>query len=243
MFKRIVGFTLAEVLITLGIIGIVAAITIPTLMQKKAEQETVSMLKKEYSVLSQAYAMAVQDNGSTPDQWISSATLLDAQSALDIANKLAPYLKVVNNCGHNAGCVPFYKDSNGISSDWDTGFTDAAKMALSDGTILGIRSWGSGNAQNNAGNTQSLQNVVGVIFVDINGLKGPNVYAKDFFRFYITKYGIVPSGTQQETYNPFSNNCINGGNGVACTAWVIYNENMDYLHCNNLSWAGPTKCQ
>ena len=31
--------------------------------------------------------------------------------------------------------------------------------------------------------------------------------------------------------------------GRACTAWVIYNGNMDYLHCNDLSWHGKTKCK
>ena len=42
------GFTLAEVLITLGIIGIVAAMTIPTLMQKYYEKQTVAHLKETY---------------------------------------------------------------------------------------------------------------------------------------------------------------------------------------------------
>lgn len=30
--------------------------------------------------------------------------------------------------------------------------------------------------------------------------------------------------------------------GGGCTAWVIFNENMDYLHCDDLSWNGKTKC-
>lgn len=64
--KKIPAFTLAEVLITLGIIGVVAALTIPTLMQKADEQATVSALKKTYSTLTQAYNLAVNDN-SSPD--------------------------------------------------------------------------------------------------------------------------------------------------------------------------------
>lgn len=47
------GFTLAEVLITLGIIGIIAAMTLPALVQKQNDIATVSKLKKYYSVLSQ----------------------------------------------------------------------------------------------------------------------------------------------------------------------------------------------
>ena len=55
------AFTLAEVLITLGIIGIVAAMTIPSLVQDYREKAQVTRVKKFYSVFAQAYAMALQD--------------------------------------------------------------------------------------------------------------------------------------------------------------------------------------
>ena len=57
------AFTLAEVLITLGIIGVVAAMTIPTLMQKYYEKQTVAKLKETYSILSQALKSASQEEG------------------------------------------------------------------------------------------------------------------------------------------------------------------------------------
>jgi len=63
-----VGFTLAEVLITLGIIGVVAAMTIPTLMQKYYEKQTVAKLKETYSILSQALKSASQEEG-LPEEW------------------------------------------------------------------------------------------------------------------------------------------------------------------------------
>ena len=56
MIKKF-GFTLAEVLITLGIIGVVAAMTIPTLMQKTNDAELKSGYKKMISVISQAISM------------------------------------------------------------------------------------------------------------------------------------------------------------------------------------------
>lgn len=62
------GFTLAEVLITLGIIGVVAAITIPTLMQNSQDKEKITALKKTYSTLSQAFSMAKAENGD-PTNW------------------------------------------------------------------------------------------------------------------------------------------------------------------------------
>lgn len=56
------GFTLAEVLITLGIIGIVAAITLPSVIGKYQKKVTVERLKKVYTSLSQALIYSVKDN-------------------------------------------------------------------------------------------------------------------------------------------------------------------------------------
>ena len=57
------GFTLAEVLITLGIIGVVAALTIPTLMKNYEKKITVTRLEKTYSTLAQAMKMAQAEHG------------------------------------------------------------------------------------------------------------------------------------------------------------------------------------
>lgn len=57
------GFTLAEVLITLGIIGIVAAMTIPTLLQKNYERQTVVKLRQTQSILTQAIRMTEEEYG------------------------------------------------------------------------------------------------------------------------------------------------------------------------------------
>ena len=58
------GFTLAEVLITLGIIGIVAALTIPSLIEKHQKRVTAERLKKMYTTLRTAIELAELDNGS-----------------------------------------------------------------------------------------------------------------------------------------------------------------------------------
>ena len=78
--------------------------------------------------------------------------------------------------------------------------------------------------------------------------KPPNATGKDVFWFVLTKYGLVPGGLAEETgSSTFDNRCnlekTGTMNGYGCTAWVIYNENMDYLKCNDLSWNGKTKCK
>ena len=59
------GFTLAEVLITLAIIGVVAALTIPSVIVKTQQQEYRTAAKKAYSVLSQAVQLTQVQDGYT----------------------------------------------------------------------------------------------------------------------------------------------------------------------------------
>ena len=60
--KRKIAFTLAEFLIILGIIGVVAALTLPSVIERHQKLETVTKLKKAYSTLSQAIERAKVDN-------------------------------------------------------------------------------------------------------------------------------------------------------------------------------------
>lgn len=238
------AFTLAEVLITLGIIGVIAALTIPTLLQDVQTQSTVSAVKKAYFVLSQAYASAVKDNG-TIDTWTLSA-YPDPVGAETILSMLAPYLNITKNCGRNPGCFPSqsYKYISNTGSDAEDSKLGQAKAQLADGSLIAIYSYGSGNCDNN-GYTASLQSICGEIYVDINGFKSPNTWGIDYFSFYITKNGIVPIGTKLDSYNWFDNDCkdTTTSSGWGCTAWVLQNQNLDYLKCGpSLSWDGPTKC-
>ena len=61
--KKKAAFTLAEVLITLGIIGVVAAITMPALIQNYRNHAVEAKLKKFYSTFNQAVEMSIAENG------------------------------------------------------------------------------------------------------------------------------------------------------------------------------------
>lgn len=92
-----------------------------------------------------------------------------------------------------------------------------------------------------------LVKTYGAISIDINGFKKPNIFGRDMFTFSFTEQGIVPNGAQIKIKNPFPYSCNRTKCTYAwcegCAAWVIYNENMDYLHCDDLDWNGKTKCK
>ena len=76
------GFTLAEVLITLVVIGVVAAVTMPTLLQRYKNQEVESKLRKIYTVMNQAIRMSEVDNGPK-EYWDNACTANEEGSRND----------------------------------------------------------------------------------------------------------------------------------------------------------------
>ena len=101
------GFTLAEVLITLGIIGVVAAMTIPSLMTAYNKHLTETRLKKFYSLFNQAIKLSVVENDEVEgwdEYWKTSTTESDGEGnykdkveSIEAAfdKYLAPHMKVM----------------------------------------------------------------------------------------------------------------------------------------------------
>lgn len=250
--KQKSGFTLAEVLITLGIIGVVAALTLPSLIQNNREQEDIAKLAKIYNTLDNSLERAVTENG-TVDSW--GLTGNNDESYDIFWNNIVPYLNIAKACQHSGdtGCVVAYKRSNldGTSTDNNLNSKYATRnfILLADGTVISLTWFDNTNCTMVAGTSEPLKHVCGDLLVDTNGQTKPNITGKDIFDFYITKDKFIPVGTSSETRRGFPNFCTYSGksgvgeNGYACTAWVLFNKNMDYLHCNGLSWDGKTKCK
>ena len=132
------AFTLAEVLITLGIIGVVAAMTMPSLIQKHNEKVIVNQTKKVYSTFSQLLLFAQKDGDSLDS--ILQATSSKQEASMALLNYFLPYLKIGKNCGlqQNAGCfgnLPYYRLNGAAYAVYDN-FSDRAKVKLADGTSL-----------------------------------------------------------------------------------------------------------
>lgn len=238
-----VGFTLAEVLIVLGVIGIVAQMTIPVLSQQIQDQTSITQLKKVYSTFFNAYNQSIQENG-TPDQWGlgTNSGFVDPESSKIILNIIGPYMKIDKNCGKEPGCFPDVTTRWLNGSAWmNFNQTQAlAKAQLADGTLIWAYNYGACYPNTPIPNVTNC----GCLAVDINGFTPPNQIGVDEFEFNLTTKGIIPGGTQQDAGNPFSDGCRDKttATGEACAAWVIFNGNRDYLKCNDLDWNTKTKC-
>lgn len=230
--QRKIAFTLAEVLITLGIIGVVAAMTMPSLIQEHREKATVARLKKVYSTLNNAMLLSVNEYGPLSDWGLVPGDVDNSGSSL-IAERLKENMISVKDCKSAGGCFgeDTYKTLGTANEAFSGAANNFATFVLSDGVSVAI--W-------------AAQPGSGDIMVDVNGKKGPNTTGKDAFWFGIKDTSIVPYGIKDEHPYTFEN-CINPIGAYytsrGCTAWVIFNENMDYLHCKDLSWDGKTRCK
>ena len=255
--RKRVAFTLAEVLITLGVIGVVAALTLPSLIQNNIEKQRVSQLKKAYSALSQAYSMVLSESGN-PTMW-NLMGRWDESSHYILADNMRKYLKLSADCidmsEAEAKKVCGHKNKIGKIAVNDSIYSNIEKISygraviLADGTTVAFVMY-SGKCNFQHG---TIKNVCGAMVVDVNGAKYPNQNGYDQFSIFITKDRLVPSGIKGAALS-FEKACNLGVQSpypswggaatmYACTAWVLYNENQDYLHCNDLSWEGKHSCK
>ncbi len=215
------GFTLAEVLITLGIIGVVASMTLPSIVNNNQNKQLEAGLKKSYSTISQAldmYQAANGDRAKKSDFTVTGKAFKDA---------IMPYFKVMKDCGRgsfyqNGICIEEgnnpYKTFDGKNSfGMFASYYEWGSFILADGSFIRIHQyWG-----------QPLY-----ILVDVNGFgKKPNRAGFDLFVFELNDQGkLLPSGGPGSTLEEsgslwdghVSNTCSsrynnNGANGYSCT--------------------------
>lgn len=172
------AFTLAEVLITLGIIGVVAALTIPTLMNNINDAQFKTAYKKAISTASQALLLAYNDGDLT-----MCTTWGDA--ACNHSNFIAfkNQMKISKDCGNNAAdCWDMSSEKlySGLSPANDSfAFIDSSGAA-----------WASIN------NASTAPEVV----MDMNGFKKPNQFGKD--RFFLELQYVVDKANNLDFETP-----------------------------------------
>lgn len=207
------GFTLAEVLITLVVIGIIAAITIPALMKNTQNQELKTGLLKGEVVLTNALKLYEAKNGY---KLVPSAFVYDdGDDRVYIVDEILPFLSKAKNC-NKAGCVArtdeIYKTYN--SSQYiNHSLLDDGQLILSDGMMIFVENY--------------LSNIY--FSIDVNGYqKPPNKAGHDLFFFQLNPEGhLVPMGTEGTAYTECSLSSNSTGNGIGCTAKAL--RDSDYF--------------
>jgi len=212
---KCIAFTLAEVLVTIGIIGIVASMTISSLITTYQKKQTIAQLKKAYTVLAQAIERSKVDNEDIKF-WNFDMTSSDFFEFY-----LKPYMATINNVERESNIDyleytrPNGRPSSGIVAFWDP---RTKIITLTDGTTFFLTSY------------SSVQNTTfKAINIDINGYKKPNRVGKDYFSFVLHKeYGLIPYG-------------MNGSNNID-TSYTIYDRAKmisDFTYgCNKQNGAG-----
>ena len=230
------AFTLAEVLITLGIIGVVAAMTMPSLITAKQEKATISTIKKNYSIFANALLMAQNDNGELYTWGITK----DADGLNLVSSNLKPYLKIIEDCGvgEKSDCAPGdngkFKDLTGRKRTEDFSSSDYYSFRLNDGTAVAIQLKTKAECISSESNCMNF-------YIDTNGKKYPNTLGKDIF--YFNGYGNGKLRAAGIDHSPSETGWA-AQEGWFTTAWAMYKENLDYLRCpDKLEWNGKSTCK
>lgn len=211
--KLKIGFTLAEVLITLGIIGIVTAMTIPGVITTYRKHSTAAALKRAVSTIIQAVRQSEQENGEC-ENWDKT---LDDETFID--TYLRSYMKISQTCTAITDCG--YDKNYWVRMDGTRGSYSNPNNA---GRVPFLTMDGILYAYSKiVSEDESLFNNKMVI-IDINGSKRPNQFGYDVFFIYREEESdsFVPFGydlTDQE----IQDDCSKTGGGYYCAEWIHRN--------------------
>ena len=172
---KFLGFTLAEVLVTLAIVGIVAALTLPTLIQNHQKKVAATRLKSTYSILAQAIMLSENDNGPESG-WVVDREGYSGTKIIEnfIRTYIEPYLKTVKRDELKNSSAPYvyYYRKNGelIGISGHSHYS----IALTNGVYLLF------NTAYGDGVSDDIK-----VRIDINGEQAPNIVGRDLFTIKI----------------------------------------------------------
>jgi len=226
------GFTLSEILITLAVMGLVMALTIPSLTQRANKNTYVAGLKKTYGMLDTATNQIMSNNAGTVIQafsgsnqaWTKYGTILEF-------NKTCWAGSVIGNC--------WATSTNKLSGGAAVSFNPENYFGavLADGSFMlftiGFPNCNGTGFSINLPYTSDTDHWCGSIIVDINGFRGPNTFGRDQFLFSLGANGLYPGGDPHTIYNLVSDdvNCNTTDithNGYGCASKVLNEQAMNY---------------
>lgn len=219
MYKNLKSaFTLAEMLVTLTIIGVIAALTIPSLNSNVQKNETVSSLQKAHATLSQAVERMRVEYGpiGIGKNWTDINTFWFGESTTQkgFLDKLN-YVKFSNNKTNwsTRKIKQLNKQVDNNIPGYEVHTADGMMYIFDDKTYCSTKGL----------SPDDTSKCLGRFVVDVNGKKGPNQYGIDIFFFALVKYkGIVPAGEYSTA------DCQYGDKGITCAAKVLREGKINY---------------
>ena len=235
-YKIFKSFTLAEVLITLTIIGVIAALTIPNLMRNYRKHQRISEIKTAYSIIQNAVRLSVAENGDVRN-W-------DYNQSTEFATKyIMPYLKIQKNCGRGPGVdsvglinkdcfttvnsnqCTWYSLDRALFNDW--GGYDSRwyyKVILENGMHLAI--WAADKQNQYPNKSYDIHVNYPKFVVDVNGGRGKTTAGIDVFMFYLDpKNGAVKGMIPLIQYGIYTcSKSSSLGAGLGCAGLIQNNS-------------------
>ncbi|MCD8024639.1 MAG: type II secretion system GspH family protein, partial [Candidatus Gastranaerophilales bacterium] len=198
---KIFAFTLAETLITLAIIGVAAAMTIPAVLNHTKETQLKTGLKKAQSILSEALQLMLYETGIPINQ--------ENYTTRTFITSFRKYFSELKDCSYNS-CITSSSHKSYNNGSIITTLLDDGQVIINDSMILAIENCSGGCGHGI------------LISVDVNGLNKPNKWGHDLFTFVIDEEtgALLPMGAPDTAYSSkyyCSKTLSNSYNGIACT--------------------------
>lgn len=230
------AFTLAELILSMVIIGVIAMMTIPVMISHYSKDIMAFGLKKSYSTINQALEKMSVDGGTSGN--IEGTGFFNSTDTF-LGDNFIKYVKVSKNCEMGLGCF-----ANNIGLNFNSTATvpytsvmgNHYSFITTDNMSYMLQSTGVGcinsfDGAASTGHSRHMTAICGKLWVDVNGLKKPNRYGNDIFLFYITN-GVVPmlypAGGRDDAKKQWSTDGINVTgcsksdiDGYACAGRVI----------------------
>ncbi len=220
-FKK--GFTLADVLIALLLVGVLSALCIPLMHYEKISMKNKILWRSTYKLLENTVKKVAWDHNGSIAGIASSSS--DHNS---IRNAFLPFLKDLKSC--DAGTADCWHKANewkllsgvNVNDNWSA----FSKLILSNRTHLVFT-----NIDQNCQGTESPDNdTCFKIQADINGLKGPNQVGQDIFAMLVLENGkTLPVGSpgDSESTDNATKGCDGTTPGWCCSNDYLYDDPLD----------------
>lgn len=227
------AFTLTEVLVTLSIIGVVSALTVPTLMNQYQRKIQATQIRKFANELDQGFEMQIIEEGKTKlsatNMWKKVATKGDLT---DLRAFFNTRFKIIKTCNKTSGCfADTYRSIDGTKEE-NFNYSASATYVLANSAAIRIKAklHVAGETDDEGNFTPTLDengnykilsaNQAVMMWIDINGTEPPNIGGRDLFMIAIGNDGRIFDSCYTDnisfTCTPSAATCISSPMGSNC---------------------------